>query len=89
MCCVVVLICAAVHFGSVSWPGSGFGEVRAILTLQLRRLFCSSDREEGMGQSVAAVVTAGGGGSDDVLGVDVQPPPVARLFSPSSLLAIG
>ena len=38
---VVVLIRPAVHFGSVSRPGSGFGEVRAISTrlLQLRRLF--------------------------------------------------
>lgn len=86
---VVVLICAAVHFGSVSRPGSGFGEVRAILTLlllQLRRLFSSSDREEATGQSVAAAAAGGDGDDDDV---DGQPAPAARLLSPSSLSAIG
>lgn len=46
---VVVLICAAVDFGSVSRPGSGFGEVRAISTLQLWRLSCPSDRDKGTG----------------------------------------
>ncbi|KAI3367342.1 hypothetical protein L3Q82_008158 [Scortum barcoo] len=57
---------AAVHFGFVSQPGSGFGEVRAILTLllQLQRLFSSSGRGEATGQSVAAAV-AGGGDDDD------------------------
>lgn len=39
--CMVVLICAPVHVGSVSWPGSGFGEVSVISTrlLQLWRHF--------------------------------------------------
>lgn len=65
---MVVLICAAVHFGSVSRPESGFWEVRAILTrlLQLRRLFLSliRQRKEGTGQRVAAAAGVGGVGDD-------------------------
>ena len=74
-------------FWSVSRPGSGFREVRAISTVQLRRLFCSSDRGEGTGQSAAAAATAAGGSGDDVMMFSHHPSP--RLCSPSSLSAIG
>lgn len=63
---MVVLICAIVHFGSVSQPGSGFGEVSQseidLAAAALEAFFFSSDRQEGTGQSAAVAAAAG----DDV-----------------------
>lgn len=86
---MVVLICAAVHFGSVSQPGSGFGEVSQsdidLAAAALEAFFSHQTDKRGLGRVRGRLLLL----LVMMLGVDVQLAPATWLLSPSFLSAVG
>lgn len=86
---MVVLIWASVHFGSVSQPGSGFGEVSQsdidLAAAALEAFFSHQTNRRELGRARRLLLPL----LVMKLGVDVQLAPATCLPSPLFLSALG